>query len=51
MEYKARLKALGKPVEIDWNDVGHSAFSAEEQIREQEVMLKFAYRVLNKEIK
>ena len=50
-EYEAKLKALGKPIEIDWIDVGHGAFSAGEQIREQEVMLKFAYRVLNKEIK
>jgi hypothetical protein len=41
---------LGKPIEIDWIDVGHGAFSAEELIREQEVMLKFAYRVLKKEI-
>jgi len=51
VEYEAKLKALGKPVEVDWIDVGHGAFSDEEQIRGQEVMLKFAYRVLNKEIK
>jgi dipeptidyl aminopeptidase/acylaminoacyl peptidase len=51
VEYEAKLKALGKPVEIDWGEVGHGAFSAEEQIRGQEVMLKFAYRVLNKQIK
>jgi len=51
VEYEAKLKALGKPVEIDWIDVGHGAFSAEEDIRGQEVMLKFAYRVLKKAVK
>jgi len=45
-EYEAKLKALGKPIEIYWIDVGHGAFSADEQIRDQEVTLKFAYRVL-----
>ena len=50
-EYEAKLKALGKLVEVDWYDVGHGAFRAEEDIRGQEVMLKFAYRVLNKQIK
>jgi len=48
VEYETKLKALGKTIEIDWIEVGHGAFSAEEQIREQEVMLKFAYQVLGK---
>jgi len=46
VEYEAKLKALGKPVEVFWFDAGQGAFGAEQQIKEQEAMLKFGYRVL-----
>ena len=46
--YEARLRELGKDVEVRWFDTGHAgAFtSIEEGIRHQEWMLQFVYRVL-----
>ena len=46
--YVDKLKALGRPVEIEWFDTGHlgSLADVELGIRHQEHMLHFAYRVL-----
>jgi dipeptidyl aminopeptidase/acylaminoacyl peptidase len=44
--YEAKLKAMGKPVEVHWFDAGHLGAGVEQDIRHQELMLRFAYRVL-----
>ena len=44
--YEARLKNLGKPIEVVWFDAGHSGSGIEEDIQHQELMLRFAYKVL-----
>jgi dipeptidyl aminopeptidase/acylaminoacyl peptidase len=44
--YEQKLKALGKSIEVHWYDAGHMGISVEQDIRELEIMLRFAYRVL-----
>jgi dipeptidyl aminopeptidase/acylaminoacyl peptidase len=46
--YEAKLKSLGKSVEVEWYDTGHlgSFVDTELGIQHQERMLRFAYRVL-----
>jgi dienelactone hydrolase len=44
--YEARMKTLGKPIEVVWYDEGHSGGGIEQDIEHQELMLRFAYRVL-----
>ncbi|MGB8981434.1 MAG: prolyl oligopeptidase family serine peptidase, partial [Anaerolineales bacterium] len=46
--YESRMKALGKEIEVFWYDTGHggSFTSMDEAIRHQELMLRFAFRVL-----
>ncbi len=44
--YEAKLKALGKSIEVHWYDAGHSGAGIEQAIQHQELMLRFAYRVL-----
>lgn len=44
--YEDRLKSLGKSIEVHWFDAGHGARAMEQQIEHQELMLRFAYRVL-----
>jgi dipeptidyl aminopeptidase/acylaminoacyl peptidase len=44
--YEAKMKALGKPVEVHWFDAGHGSLDVELQIQHMETMLGFAYRVL-----
>jgi dipeptidyl aminopeptidase/acylaminoacyl peptidase len=44
--YEQKLKALGKPVEVHWFDAGHWGAGVEHDIKEQELMMRFAYRVL-----
>jgi len=46
--YERKMKSLGKDIEIHWYDTGHAGSwtSVEEGIRAQELMLRFAYRVL-----
>jgi Tol biopolymer transport system component len=45
--YEAKMKSLGKDIEVNWYDTGHagSFTSVEEGIRHQEIMLRFAFRV------
>jgi pimeloyl-ACP methyl ester carboxylesterase len=44
--YEAKLKALGKPIEVHWFEAGHLGAGVEQAIEHQETMLRFAYRVL-----
>jgi dipeptidyl aminopeptidase/acylaminoacyl peptidase len=44
--YEAKLKAFGKPVEVHWFEAGHLGAGIEQEIQHQELMLRFAYRVL-----
>lgn len=46
--YEARMKKLGKPIEVHWFNAGHGSLDVEQQIDHQERMLRFAYQVLNK---
>jgi dienelactone hydrolase len=44
--YEAKMKALGKDIEVHWFDAGHGSLSVEQNIEFQELMLRFAYRIL-----
>ena len=46
--YEAKMKALGKSIEVIWFDSGHagSGSDMEQSIRFQEEMMKFAFRVM-----
>ncbi len=46
--YEARMKALGKQIEVHWYDAGHAGAyaSVEEAMAHQELMMRFAQRVL-----
>jgi len=46
--YEAKLKALGKPIEVEWFDAGHTGLSAELWIHFQERMMTFAQQILHK---
>jgi dipeptidyl aminopeptidase/acylaminoacyl peptidase len=45
--YEARMRALGKAIEVRWYDGGHLGGGVEEAIQQQEIMLRFAYSVLD----
>jgi Tol biopolymer transport system component/dienelactone hydrolase len=47
-QYEARMRSLGKEIQVHWYDTGHagSSTSVDERILQQELMLRFAYRVL-----
>ena len=47
--YEARMRELGKPIEVQWFEAGHGSHDVKLQINEQEEMMKFAYRVLQGE--
>jgi dipeptidyl aminopeptidase/acylaminoacyl peptidase len=44
--YEAKMKALGKAIEVHWFDAGHGSLVADQAIEHQELMLKFAGRVI-----
>jgi dipeptidyl aminopeptidase/acylaminoacyl peptidase len=44
--YETKMKAMGKPIEVHWFDAGHLGTGVEQEILHQELMLRFAYRVL-----
>jgi len=44
--YEDKLKSLGKSIEVHWFDAGHGARAMNQQIEHQELMMRFAYRVL-----
>jgi dipeptidyl aminopeptidase/acylaminoacyl peptidase len=47
--YEARLRELGKPIEVHWFEAGHGSYVVEQGIQHQELMMEFAYRVLSGE--
>ena len=44
--FEARMKALGKSIEVHWYDEGHLGAGVEQDIEHQEIMFRFAYKVL-----
>lgn len=44
--YEARLRELGKDIEVVWFDAGHGSLDTEQSVGHQELMLRFAARVL-----
>jgi dipeptidyl aminopeptidase/acylaminoacyl peptidase len=44
--YEQKMKALGKRIEVHWYDAGHIVRGTEAAIKNQELMMGFAYRVL-----
>ncbi len=44
--YESKLTEMGKSIYIEWFDAGHGSKAMEQQIEQQEMMLRFAYRVL-----
>ena len=46
--YEARLKALKKQIDVHWFDAGHLGpfLQTERRIEDQELMLRFAHKVL-----
>jgi dipeptidyl aminopeptidase/acylaminoacyl peptidase len=44
--YEEKLKSLGKSITVHWFDAGHGSRAQEQQIEQQEMMLRFAYQVL-----
>jgi hypothetical protein len=47
--YEEKMRALGKDIEVSWFDGGHGSLDTEERIAHQELMLLFAYRILDKQ--
>lgn len=45
-EYIDKLETLGKAIQVYWFDAGHGSLDNEERIKQQEMMLVFANRVL-----
>jgi dipeptidyl aminopeptidase/acylaminoacyl peptidase len=44
--YEARLRELGKAIEVHWFDAGHGSRAMQQNIEHQELMLRWAYRIL-----
>ncbi len=44
--YEAKMKALGKAIEVHWFDAGHGSLVVDQAIEHHELMLRFAQRVL-----
>ena len=44
--YEARLRSLGKQIEVEWFDSGHGSLDTEQNIEHQALKLHWAYRVL-----
>ncbi len=44
--FEAKLKELGKSIEVHWFDAGHGSLDNEELVAKKETLLRFAYRVL-----
>jgi dipeptidyl aminopeptidase/acylaminoacyl peptidase len=45
-QYEAKMRALGKDIEVRWFEAGHMGMGTEQSILNQEAMMRFAYRVL-----
>ncbi len=48
--FEAKMKSLGKQIEVHWFDEGHFGGGVEQDIEDMETMLKFAYVVLGKQV-
>ncbi|MCY3799438.1 MAG: prolyl oligopeptidase family serine peptidase [Chloroflexi bacterium] len=48
--YERRLNELGKSIEVHWFDAGHGSLDTEERIRQQELMLRFAFRQISNSV-
>ena len=46
--YEAKMRALGKPIEVIWYDAGHGSTSSAQMIEFTAAMLRFAYQTLTK---
>jgi dipeptidyl aminopeptidase/acylaminoacyl peptidase len=46
--YEAKLKSLGKEIDVHWFDAGHGSRAQEQQIDHQERKLRFAFGVLDR---
>lgn len=46
--YEAKMKALGKVIEVHWFDAGHILMDVEQSIHFRELIIKFAYQVLER---
>ena len=44
--FEQKMKELGKSIDVHWFDAGHGSRAIEQSIEQQELMLRFAYRVL-----
>jgi dipeptidyl aminopeptidase/acylaminoacyl peptidase len=44
--YEAKLKELGKAIQVEWFDAGHLMGNNEQSIHHQELKLRFAQQVL-----
>jgi dipeptidyl aminopeptidase/acylaminoacyl peptidase len=44
--YEARMKALGKTIEVHWFDAGHGSLVVDQAIEHHELMLRFARRII-----
>jgi hypothetical protein len=44
--YEEKLKSLGESIHVHWFDAGYGSLSQEEQIKQHELMLRFAHQVL-----
>jgi hypothetical protein len=44
--YEAKMKALGKTIEVHWFDAGHGSLVVDQAIEHHQLMLQFARRVL-----
>ena len=44
--YEAKMKALGKSIEVHWFDAGHGSLVVDQAVEHHELMLQFARRVL-----
>lgn len=46
--YEAKLKSLGKQIDVHWFEAGHGSYVQEQQIEHQERRMRFSYQVLGK---
>jgi dipeptidyl aminopeptidase/acylaminoacyl peptidase len=44
--YEAKLKSLGKEIDVHWFEAGHGSHAQEQQLEHQELRLRFVYHVL-----
>ena len=45
-QFEAKLKDLGKTIELQWFDAGHGSYEVAERIDFQARRMAFAYRIL-----